>query len=79
MAFTIQEALEAGRLTKATFQGCDVRTEQLIPEAIRRELAALGHQLIGAASQGHVWLGAGGDDDPEGIHYGASSPRRGNT
>ena len=30
---TIQQALEAGRFTKATFDGCDVQVEELVPEA----------------------------------------------
>ena len=28
---TIQEALEAGRFSKSTFEGCDVSVEPLIP------------------------------------------------
>lgn len=36
----IQEALEAGRFTKGSFQGCDVSIEALVPEAgIRRALS----------------------------------------
>src|SRR5262245_42976734 len=36
----IQEALEAGRFTKATFDGADVSIEALVPERTRNELAA---------------------------------------
>src|SRR4029077_21126533 len=39
----IQQALEAGRFTKATFAGADVSVEALVPEPVRHELAALGH------------------------------------
>src|SRR5205807_8162503 len=38
----IQQALEAGRFTKATFTGRDVSVEALVPEPVREELAALG-------------------------------------
>ena len=41
----IQQALEAGRFTKATFDGADVDVEALVPEATRHELAALGHDV----------------------------------
>ncbi len=42
---TIQQALEAGRFTKATFEGCDVEVESSIPEQTREALTVLGHQL----------------------------------
>jgi gamma-glutamyltranspeptidase / glutathione hydrolase len=41
----IQQALEAGRFTKGTFDGCDVEVEELIPEATRADLTKLGHQI----------------------------------
>jgi gamma-glutamyltranspeptidase/glutathione hydrolase len=41
----IQQALEAGRFTKSTFEGLDVEVERSIPGKVRDELAALGHQL----------------------------------
>ena len=41
----IQEALEAGRFTKGSFDGCDLRMESWIPEAVREELGALGHEI----------------------------------
>ena len=40
---TIQQALEAGRFTKGTFEGCDVQIEALVPEATRAALTARGH------------------------------------
>ena len=40
---TIQEALEAGRFTKGSFEGCDVQIESLVPEKTRAELTARGH------------------------------------
>jgi len=74
--FTIQEALEAGRFTKGTFQGCDVSIEQLVPETVRRELTALGHQLnVAQPRSGTFGWGQAVMSDPAGIHYGASEPR----
>jgi gamma-glutamyltranspeptidase/glutathione hydrolase len=42
---TVQQALEAGRFTKGTFEGCDVEIESSVPQQVRDELAALGHKL----------------------------------
>src|SRR5205807_8677564 len=39
---TIQEALEAGRFTKGTFQGCDVSIEALVPDATLAARRGLG-------------------------------------
>ena len=74
--FTIQEALEAGRFTKGSFQGCDVDIEALIPEKVRQELTALGHQLDVAnpRSGGFGW-GQAVMGNASGVHYGASEPR----
>ena len=41
----IQQALEAGRFTKGTFSGADVNVEALVPESVRDELTALGHEV----------------------------------
>jgi gamma-glutamyltranspeptidase / glutathione hydrolase len=74
--FTIQEALEAGRFTKGTFQGCDVSIEQLVPETVRRELTVLGHQLnVAQPRSGTFGWGQAVMSDPAGVHYGASEPR----
>ncbi|HET9943202.1 MAG TPA: gamma-glutamyltransferase family protein, partial [Terriglobia bacterium] len=73
---TIQEALEAGRFTKPTFEGCDVSVEPLIPEAVLHELRALGHDLqvepyrSGVFGWGHAVMCT-----PSGVHFGASEPR----
>jgi gamma-glutamyltranspeptidase / glutathione hydrolase len=72
----VQEGLEAGRFTKATFDGADVAVEALIPESTRAELEALGHDLTivpprsGLFGSGQAVLG-----DGTGVHYGASEPR----
>ena len=72
----IQEALEAGRFTKATFSGADVAVESLVPEATRRELAALGHEItVVAPRTGTFGSGQAVMSDGSGVHFGASEPR----
>jgi len=74
--FTIQEALEAGRFTKPTFEGRDVSIEPMVPESVLRELRALGHELSiephrsGLFGWGHAVMGT-----PSGVHFGACEPR----
>jgi len=73
----IQQALEAGRFTKATFTGADVSVEALVPPAVREELAALGHDVTvvpprtSTFGHGQVVM----CDDVAKVHYGASEPR----
>src|SRR2546422_9625338 len=72
----IQQALEAGRFTKATFDGADVAIEALVPESARRELAALGHEItVVPPRTGTFGSGQAVMSDSTGIHYGASEPR----
>jgi gamma-glutamyltranspeptidase / glutathione hydrolase len=72
----IQQALEAGRFTKVTFAGADVQVETLVPEPVRDELTALGHDVIvvpprtGAFGHGQAVM-----SDESGVHFGASEPR----
>jgi gamma-glutamyltranspeptidase/glutathione hydrolase len=73
---TIQEALEAGRFIKRTFEGCDVQMEWLVPETVRTALQSRGHDIsvVGprTTTVGYgqaVMLGVGG------VHFGASDPR----
>ena len=74
--FNIQEALEAGRFTKGTFQGCDVNIESLVPENVRQELTALGHELqVVAPRSGVFGWGQAVMSDAAGVHHGASEPR----
>jgi gamma-glutamyltranspeptidase/glutathione hydrolase len=74
--FTIQEALEAGRFTKTSFQGCDVSVEHLIPEAVRQELTALGHQIrVPRPRSGTFGWGQAVMRDTSGVNFGASEPR----
>jgi gamma-glutamyltranspeptidase/glutathione hydrolase len=74
--FNIQEALEAGRFTKPTFQGCDVAIEHLVPEDVLRELIDLGHEvyLVGPRTGVFGW-GQAVMSDANGVHHGASEPR----
>ncbi len=72
----IQEALEAGRFTKATFDGCDVNIEALVPEDVCKELSALGHELtIVPPRSGIFGWGQAVMSGPTGIQFGASEPR----
>jgi gamma-glutamyltranspeptidase / glutathione hydrolase len=74
--FDIQEALEAGRFTKGTFQGCDVNIESLVPQNVRQELTALGHQLqVVPPRTGVFGWGQAVMSDAAGVHHGASEPR----
>jgi gamma-glutamyltranspeptidase/glutathione hydrolase len=73
---TLQQALEAGRFTKGTFEGCDVDVETLVPEATRRALTARGHVIraveprTGTFGYGQAVMSGAGS-----VHFGASEPR----
>ena len=72
----IQQALEAGRFTKASFSGTDVCVEALVPESVRRGLAALGHDVrVVPPRTGTFGYGQAVMSDGSGIHFGASEPR----
>jgi gamma-glutamyltranspeptidase/glutathione hydrolase len=72
----IQEALEAGRFTKPTFDGCDVLVEELVPEATRRGLAGRGHEVVAVPPRtGTFGYGQAVMDGGAGVHFGASEPR----
>jgi gamma-glutamyltranspeptidase/glutathione hydrolase len=74
---SIQQALEAGRFTKATFEGLDVEVECSVPDAVRAELLALGHQIevrplrTSSFGYGQAVL----VDRGSGVKSGASDPR----
>src|ERR1700730_12011323 len=74
----IQAALETARFTKLSFHGCDVEIEDRIPDNVRAELAAKGHQLI--VHHGYSDTFGGGQavmrDYAAGVNYGASDPRK---
>jgi gamma-glutamyltranspeptidase/glutathione hydrolase len=74
----IQQALEAARFTKLTFSGCDVMMESRVPEAVRTELAARGHQIeVRGPYSGEMGGGqAVMRNFATGVNFGASSPRK---
>ena len=73
---TLQQALEAGRFSKSTFEGCDVSIETLVPEAVRTALAGMGHKVeaVGPRSSVFGW-GQAVMRTPAGVSFGASEPR----
>jgi gamma-glutamyltranspeptidase / glutathione hydrolase len=72
----IQEALEAGRFTKPTFDGTDVFVEALIPESAVGELTARGHGVeVVPPRSGVFGYGQAVMSNGEGVHFGASEPR----
>jgi gamma-glutamyltranspeptidase/glutathione hydrolase len=74
--FDIQQALEAGRFTKATFTGADVNVEALVPDEVRDELTALGHDVTTIPPRTGVFgHGQAVMSDGSGVHFGASEPR----
>jgi gamma-glutamyltranspeptidase / glutathione hydrolase len=73
---TIQQALEAGRFTKGTFEGCDVSIESLVPDATRAELSKRGHELrVVPPRSGTFGYGQAVMSGSGGVHFGASEPR----
>lgn len=74
----LQQALEAPRFTKLTFDGADVELETRFPTAVRDALAARGHQI--KATHAYAQSVGGGQavmrDFATGINYGASDPRK---
>jgi len=72
----VQEALEVGRFTKGSFSGCDVDVEALIPEATRKELIGLGHQVRTVAPRSSTFgYGQAVMSDGTGVHFAGSEPR----
>jgi gamma-glutamyltranspeptidase/glutathione hydrolase len=73
---TLQEALEAGRFTKGSFDGCDLDMEALVPEDVRAELRNRGHEIrVAPPRSGTFGFGQAVMSNPEGVHFGASEPR----
>jgi len=74
--FTIQQALEAGRFTKGTFEGCDLDIEALVPDETRQALTGRGHLLkVAPPRSGTFGHGQAVMNGPGGVHFGASEPR----
>lgn len=73
----IQEALEAPRFTKGSFDGCDVEMESRIPEPVRDELGRWGHVItVKAPYSGVVGGGQAVQSNGGRVHFGASDPRK---
>jgi gamma-glutamyltranspeptidase/glutathione hydrolase len=72
----IQAALSAARFTKPTFEGCDLLIESRVPEAVRDQLTAKGHQLK-VVDPYSMTMGRGNAvmQNGTGVHFGASDPR----
>jgi len=72
----IQQALEAGRFTKPTFDGADVKIEALVPQSVRDELGRLGHEVTTIPPRTNTFgHGQAVMSDGSGVHFGASEPR----
>ncbi len=72
----IQAALSAARFTKPTFEGCDLLIESRVPELVRRELTAKGHDLeVVDAYSSAMGRGNAVMTNGDGVKYGASDPR----
>ena len=72
----VQEALEAGRFTKGSFEGCDVDVEELVPATTRSELAALGHEVtVVPPRSGTFGYGQAVMSNGAGVHFAGSEPR----
>ena len=72
----IQQALEAGRFSKQDFTGCDVPIEDTVPEAVRDQLTAMGHDLQVEPRRTSVFgFGQAVMDNHTGVRLGASDPR----
>lgn len=75
----IQAAMEAARFSKETVEGCDVQMEARVPEAVRTDLAALGHQIKLRGDYAPGVMGGGQAvlrDGRTGVNFGASDPRK---
>jgi gamma-glutamyltranspeptidase / glutathione hydrolase len=75
----VQGAMDAARFSKETFAGCDVNLEARIPEATRKELTALGHQIIMRGDFSSTRMGSGQAverDFARSVNFGASDPRK---
>jgi gamma-glutamyltranspeptidase/glutathione hydrolase len=75
----VQGALDVPRFSKETFGGCDVNVESRISEAARKELAAMGHEIVMRGDYSSTRMGAGQAvqrDFKTGVNSGASDPRK---
>jgi gamma-glutamyltranspeptidase / glutathione hydrolase len=72
----IQQALDAGRFTKGSFDGCDVQIESKVPASTLAELRAMGHDItVKSTRTGTFGYGQAVMSNGDGVHFGASDPR----
>ena len=72
----LQQALEAGRFTKTTFDGRDVQLEASIPESTRAALTGRGHEITVVPLRSSTFgFGQAVMTTPAGVRFGASDPR----
>jgi len=73
----IQQALEAARFSKRTFDGCDVDIEDKVPPPVIAALRAMGHdvRLSDGRYTDTYGYGQAVMSDGKGMHFGASEPR----
>lgn len=73
----IQQALEASRFSKRTFEGCDVDIETSVPSPVIAALRAMGHdvRLSNGRETDTYGYGQAVMSNGKGIHFGASEPR----
>jgi gamma-glutamyltranspeptidase/glutathione hydrolase len=74
---TPQQALEAGRFTKTSFDGCDLEIEEKVPAEVRDALTSMGHKLtVQPPRTPNFGYGqAVVFDRKTGVKFGASDPR----
>jgi gamma-glutamyltranspeptidase / glutathione hydrolase len=72
----VQEALEAARFTKGTFDGCDVALETRILPSVFRDLESMGHQITPAGQYSGRMGGGQAVMSVGGVHFGGSDPRK---
>lgn len=72
----IQQALEAGRFTKGSFDGCDLNVESRVPAVTIEQLRALGHEVqLRGPRTGTFGYGQAVMLNGAGVKFGASDPR----
>jgi len=73
----IQDAMEAARFVKVTFDGCDLFMESRIPADVREELTSMGHKIKTVAPYSQE-MGGGQAVmvNGQGVKFGASDARK---
>jgi gamma-glutamyltranspeptidase/glutathione hydrolase len=73
----VQQAIEAARFTKSTFEGCDVQIEGRVPEGTRSELTRRGHAIsvVPNYSSGMGFGSAVQRDTKRNVNFSGTDPR----